>query len=102
MTVPVAVDSESARAAVLASRQTDGLVMLVPRIDGRYAKVGTVAHIEESGRLPGRRQTSISRHFHPLPRSWPENTGRSSRTCWTCAARRLLDRCCAVSNTLAS
>jgi ATP-dependent Lon protease len=49
MTVPVAVDSESARAAVLAARQTDGLVVLVPRIDGQYARVGTVAHIEESG-----------------------------------------------------
>src|SRR6266568_879143 len=30
MTVPVAVNSESARAAVLAARQTDGLVVLVP------------------------------------------------------------------------
>src|SRR6266567_2326907 len=59
MTVPVAVDSESARAAVLASRQTDGLVVLVPRIDGRYAKVGTVAHIEESGRLPDGRQAAV-------------------------------------------
>src|SRR5437899_8637935 len=61
MTVPVAVDSESARAAVLASRQTDGLVVLVPRIDGRYARVGTVAHIEESGRLPDGRQAAVFR-----------------------------------------
>src|SRR5258708_29543702 len=61
MTVPVAVDSESARAAVLASRQTDGLVVLVPRIDGRYARVGTVAHIEESGLLPAGRQAAVFR-----------------------------------------
>src|SRR3989442_10577629 len=61
MTVPVAVDSESARAAVVASRQTDGLVVLVPRIDGQYARVGTVAHIEESGRLPDGRQASVFR-----------------------------------------
>src|SRR5579859_7401562 len=61
MTVPVAVDSENARAAVLAARQTDGLVVLVPRIDGHYAKVGTVAHIEESGRLPDGRQASVFR-----------------------------------------
>ncbi len=61
MTVPVAVDSDSARAAVLAARQTDGLVVLVPRIDGHFAKVGTVAHIEESGRLPDGRQASIFR-----------------------------------------
>src|SRR5713226_3758660 len=61
MTVPVAVDSESARAAVLAARQTDGLVVLVPRIDGHYARLGTVAHIEESGRLPDGRQASVFR-----------------------------------------
>src|SRR5579859_5576923 len=61
MTVPVAVDSESARAAVLAARQTDGLVLLVPRIDGRFARVGTVAHIDESGRLPDGRQASVFR-----------------------------------------
>src|ERR1700704_5429143 len=61
MTVPVAIDSESARAAVVASRQTDGLVVLVPRIDGHYASLGTVAHIEESGRLPDGRQASVFR-----------------------------------------
>jgi ATP-dependent Lon protease len=61
MTVPVAVESDSARAAVLAARQTDGLVVLVPRIDGQYARVGTVAHIDESGRLPDGRQASVFR-----------------------------------------
>jgi ATP-dependent Lon protease len=61
MTVPVAVESESAHAAVLAARQTDGLVVLVPRIDAQYARVGTVAHIEESGRLPDGRQASVFR-----------------------------------------
>ena len=61
MTVPVAVDSESARAAVLAARQTDGLVVLVPRLDGHYARLGTIAHIEESGRLPDGRQAAVFR-----------------------------------------
>jgi ATP-dependent Lon protease len=61
MTVPIAVESEAARAAVLAARQTDGLVVLVPRIDGQYARVGTVAHIDESGRLPDGRQASVFR-----------------------------------------
>src|ERR1700680_3656120 len=64
MTVPVAVESDSARAAVLAARQTDGLVVLVPRIDGHYASLGTVAHIEESGRLPDGRQASVFRGPH--------------------------------------
>src|SRR5215467_4545247 len=61
MTVPVAIESETARAAVLAARQTDGLVVLVPRIDGQYARVGTVAHIDESGRLPDGRQAAVFR-----------------------------------------
>jgi ATP-dependent Lon protease len=61
MTVPVAVESEGARAAVLAARQTDGLVVIVPRIDGHFASIGTVAHIEESGRLPDGRQASVFR-----------------------------------------
>jgi ATP-dependent Lon protease len=59
MTVPVAVDAEAAHAAVLAARQTDGLVVLVPRIEGQHARVGTVAHIEESGRLPDGRQAAV-------------------------------------------
>ncbi len=61
MTVPVAVESDTARAAVLAARQTDGLVVLVPRIDGQHARVGTVSHIDESGRLPDGRQASVFR-----------------------------------------
>ena len=64
MTVPVAIDSETSRAALLAARQTDGLLVLVPRIDGRYARLGTVAHIEESGRLPDGRQASVVRGLY--------------------------------------
>jgi ATP-dependent Lon protease len=56
MTLPVAIESDAARAAVAAAQEVDGLVLLVPRTQGRYAKIGTVAQIEESGRLPdGRR-----------------------------------------------
>ena len=56
MALPVAIESDAARAAVAAAQEVDGLVLLVPRIEGRYASIGTVAHIEESGRLPdGRR-----------------------------------------------
>ena len=64
MTVPVAVDSETARAALLAARQTDGLLVLVPRVDGRFARLGTVAHVEESGRLPDGRQASVVRGLY--------------------------------------
>ena len=52
MTVPVAIESDAARAAFGAARQSSSLLLLVPRIEGRYAKIGTIARIEESGRLP--------------------------------------------------
>jgi ATP-dependent Lon protease len=60
MALPVAIESDAARAAIAAAQEVDGLVLLVPRIQGRYAKIGTVAHIEESGRLPdGRRAAAF-------------------------------------------
>src|SRR3954469_14145136 len=64
MTVPVAVESEEAWAAINASRETDGLVLLVPRIEGRYAAIGTVAHIDESGRLPDGRDAAVVRGLY--------------------------------------
>src|SRR5438105_675389 len=60
MALPVAIESDAARAAIAAAQEVDGLVLLVPRIQGRYAQIGTVAHIEESGRLPdGRRAAAF-------------------------------------------
>ncbi|HEX6511203.1 MAG TPA: LON peptidase substrate-binding domain-containing protein, partial [Chloroflexota bacterium] len=61
MVLPVAVESDEARAAIAAARQSNGLVLLVPKIEGRYARMGTVAHIEESGRLPDGRSASVLR-----------------------------------------
>ena len=34
------------------ARQGDGRVLLVPQVEHRYAKVGTVAHVENMGELP--------------------------------------------------
>lgn len=58
MAVPVAIESDAARAAIAAARQASGLVLLVPRIQGQYARIGTVAHIEESGHLPDGREAA--------------------------------------------
>ena len=57
MVVPVELDSE-AQAAVDAARAARGearesRVLVVPRLDGRYASVGTVAVLDQVGRLPG-------------------------------------------------
>jgi ATP-dependent Lon protease len=48
--VTLTLDTADARAAVAAAN--DGPILLVPRIDGRFATVGTVAEVEETGELP--------------------------------------------------
>ncbi len=53
MVVPVELDVPEVRAAVDAAQLAKTPVLLVPRPDGRYAAVGTVATVEQIGRLPG-------------------------------------------------
>ena len=60
MVVPMRLADAEVRAAIDAARavarartpQTGGHVLLVPRLDGKYAGVGTVATIEQIGRCP--------------------------------------------------
>jgi ATP-dependent Lon protease len=58
------LDTDEARAAVAAATGGDGRLLLVPRIEGRYARVGTVAHVEESGELPNGVAAAILRGVH--------------------------------------
>ncbi len=64
MAVPVTLKTEERRAALLAAGQASGLVLLVPRIDGKYANIGTVARVEETGRLPDGREASLVRGLY--------------------------------------
>ena len=50
MVVTIAVESDEARAAVEAA--SDGRLLLVPRLDGRYGRIGTVAKVESRLTLP--------------------------------------------------
>ncbi|MFN2569826.1 MAG: LON peptidase substrate-binding domain-containing protein, partial [Candidatus Dormibacteria bacterium] len=52
MAVTIAVEGEAQRAAVRAARDGNRLVLLVPRIEGRFARIGTVARLEDAGTLP--------------------------------------------------
>jgi len=52
MAVTVAVETPTATAAVEAASGADRRLLLVPQIEGRWAKVGTVAEITDEGRLP--------------------------------------------------
>ena len=52
MVVNLVADSRQARAAIDAARRGDGRLVLVPQVDGRrYAKMGTIAHVEQDERL---------------------------------------------------
>src|SRR5438132_10068427 len=69
MSVPIVVESREAWGAIAAARRSDGLVLLIPRIDGQYARIGTVGRIEETGRLPDGREATVFRGLHRgLPR----------------------------------
>src|SRR3984893_4746485 len=61
MTVTRGVEGESQRAATEAARQGSHLVVLVPRIEGRFAQVGTVARLQDSGQLPNGAAVTILR-----------------------------------------
>jgi len=54
MVVTLALETDEARAAADAAAKAGSTLLLVPRHgDGRYARVGTVARIENRGNLPG-------------------------------------------------
>ena len=52
MSVTLAVDGDSQKAAIEAARQGNRMILLVPRIDGHFGKIGTVARLGESAELP--------------------------------------------------
>ncbi|HEU4527944.1 MAG TPA: endopeptidase La [Actinomycetota bacterium] len=51
MVVTLTIESDDARRAVAAAESTDGELLLVPRAGERFAQVGTVAKLEDVGRL---------------------------------------------------
>jgi ATP-dependent Lon protease len=52
MVVTIALETDEAKRAGAAANDAERRLLLVPRIDGRFSKIGTIAHIENSGELP--------------------------------------------------
>jgi ATP-dependent Lon protease len=52
MTVTLAIEGDSQRAAIDAARQGSRLILLVPKLDGKFGAIGTVARLGESVELP--------------------------------------------------
>ena len=61
MVVPVRLDEPEIQAAVDAASSVDRKVIIVPRLDGRYAAVGTIAVLEQVGRLPNGEKVAVVR-----------------------------------------
>jgi ATP-dependent Lon protease len=64
MVVTLALESDEARAAADAAAASDGRLLLVPRVDGRFATVGTVAQVDQAGELPNGVPALILRGLH--------------------------------------
>src|SRR5512133_3872352 len=60
MVVTLTLESPEARAAVDAAASDDER-LLVPRLEGRYARVGTIAKIEDLGRIRGGTEALVIR-----------------------------------------
>jgi ATP-dependent Lon protease len=64
MVVTLTVESDDARRAVAAAENTDGELLLVPRLGQRFAQVGTVAKVEDVGRLQNGLEALVIRGLH--------------------------------------
>ena len=52
MTVTLAVEGDDQKAAIEAARQGSRMILLVPRIEGKFGSIGTVGRLGESAELP--------------------------------------------------
>ncbi len=52
MSVTLAVEGDDQKAAIEAARQGNRLILLVPRIDGKFGAIGTAGRLGESAELP--------------------------------------------------
>jgi len=48
MVVTLRIETEEGITAVAAAEQSDGLMLLVPKVNGKYSSVGTVAQIQDA------------------------------------------------------
>jgi ATP-dependent Lon protease len=64
MGVTIGLEGEGQRAAIEAAKRGNGLLLLVPRLEGRFADIGTVAKVEDSGKLPTGADVSVVRGLY--------------------------------------
>ncbi|HZD81030.1 MAG TPA: endopeptidase La [Actinomycetota bacterium] len=64
MVVTLTIESDEARTALAASESSGGELLLVPRVGSRYARIGTVAKVEDVGRLQSGMEALVIRGLH--------------------------------------
>jgi ATP-dependent Lon protease len=64
MVVTATLETAESRAAASAARDAGQLLVLVPKVGERYARVGTVAKVEDAGELPGGQMAIVVRGLH--------------------------------------
>jgi len=64
MVITLMLETDEAAAAASAAREQGDLLVLVPRVGSRYAAVGTVAKIEDTGRLQNGMEALVIRGLH--------------------------------------
>jgi ATP-dependent Lon protease len=52
MSATIPLDGDDARNAIGAAQNDSGLLLLLPKVEGRYSTVGVVAKVDERGKLP--------------------------------------------------
>jgi ATP-dependent Lon protease len=64
MVITLTVESDDARRAITAADATRGEILLVPKVGQRFAQVGTVAKVEDVGRLQNGMEALVIRGLH--------------------------------------
>ena len=64
MVVTATLETAESRAATQAARDAGQLLLLVPKVGEGYARIGTVAEIENAGELPGGQMAIVVRGLH--------------------------------------
>ncbi|MFN2463937.1 MAG: endopeptidase La [Candidatus Dormibacteria bacterium] len=64
MGVTVGLEDPAQRSAIEAARAGNGLVLMVPRTEGTFARIGTVSKVEDSGQLPTGADVSVVRGLY--------------------------------------
>jgi ATP-dependent Lon protease len=64
MSATIPIDSEDSRRAVRSALAADGLLLLLPKVEGRYAQVGVIAKVDEKGNLPDGTEVVVTQGRH--------------------------------------